>query len=85
MTPNDVLSCEDALRLLAEHLDRELDARAHAQVERHLDTCRSCYSRAEFETGLRASLADLGHEPVGPALAGRIHTLISNFTVADGR
>jgi predicted anti-sigma-YlaC factor YlaD len=84
MTTAEIRSCEDALRLLAAHLDRELSTVAHAQVEQHLARCRSCYSRAEFESRLKASLAELGRAPVEPALAGRIRDLIGTFTVAGG-
>lgn len=84
MSTTEIVGCEDALRLLADHIDRELDAPAREQVERHLETCRSCYSRAEFETRLKESLAELGREPVRPALAGRIRTLIGSFNVAGG-
>jgi anti-sigma factor (TIGR02949 family) len=85
MSTPEIRSCEDALRLLAAHLDRELDPPAHDQVVAHLETCRSCYSRAEFEKRLKASIADLGHEPVRPQLSERVQTLIRNFTVAGGR
>jgi anti-sigma factor (TIGR02949 family) len=84
MTRTEIRSCEDALRLLAALIDRELDAPTHAQVERHLETCRSCYSRAEFERRLKESVAELGQEPVRPELADRVHTLIRKFTVAGG-
>jgi anti-sigma factor RsiW len=82
---SQIQSCEDALRLLAAHLDRELDALSSRQLERHLEICRSCYSRAEFEKRLKERMAELGHEPVRPALARRVHTLIRSFTVAGGR
>ncbi len=82
MTPTEIRSCEDALRLLAAHIDRELDAPTRDQVDRHLETCRSCYSRAEFERRLKASIAALGREPVRPELADRLEKLISTFTVA---
>lgn len=85
MTTIEIRSCEDALRLLAQHLDRELDAPTHEQVQRHLELCRSCYSRAEFEKRLKASLAELGHEPVRPALADRVQTLIRTFAVPGAR
>jgi anti-sigma factor (TIGR02949 family) len=85
MSTPEIRSCEDALRLLAAHLDRELDSPTHAQVKAHLETCRSCYSRAEFEKRLKASIAELGHEPVRPQLSERVQTLIRNFTVAGGR
>lgn len=84
MSTTEIRNCEDALRLLADHLDRELDRSAADQVERHLETCRSCFSRAEFERRLKASVADLGREPVRPELSERVQTLIRDFTVASG-
>ena len=84
MTKSEIRSCEDALRLLAAYIDGELTAPTDARLESHLETCRSCYSRAEFERRLKASLAELGQEPVRPALAERVQTLIRSFTVAGG-
>lgn len=75
-------SCEDALRLLAAHLDGELDGPSDRELERHLDTCRSCYSRAEFERRLKDRVATVGHEAVRPELAERVHTMIRKFTVS---
>lgn len=82
MSPSEIQSCEDALRLLAAHIDRELDAPTSDQVARHLETCRSCYSRAEFEKRLKQDLAALGREPVRPELADRVQKLIRTFTAA---
>jgi anti-sigma factor (TIGR02949 family) len=73
----EIRSCEEALRVLAEHLDGELDGALHAEVERHLNTCRSCWSRAEFERRLKEQVRSLGHEPVEPSLVVRIHRLIA--------
>jgi anti-sigma factor (TIGR02949 family) len=80
----EIRGCEDALRLVAAYLDRELGGMESEQVRRHLQVCRSCYGRAEFEKRLRARLAELGHEPVRPELAGRVQSLIRTFTVARG-
>jgi anti-sigma factor (TIGR02949 family) len=82
MTDNEIRGCEDALRLLAAHIDRELDDTSRIQVERHLETCRSCYSRAEFEKRLKTSLAELDREPVRPELADRLRMMIREFAVA---
>lgn len=84
MSTNDIRTCEDALRVLAEHLDRELDESVDRQVERHLETCRSCWSRAEFEKRLKAALSGLDREPVRPELVDRVGDLIRGFTVAGG-
>jgi anti-sigma factor (TIGR02949 family) len=80
MTPKRIRSCEDAIRHLAAHLDGELEQRTAEQLEQHLERCRSCYSRAEFERRLKASLAELGREPVPPALGRRVSELIGRFT-----
>jgi anti-sigma factor (TIGR02949 family) len=81
VTRSEIKSCEDAIRLLAAYLDREVSEAAHAEVERHLSTCRSCYSRAQFERRLKKRLAELGQEPVRPALSQRVQELIKDFTV----
>lgn len=83
MSTTDIRSCEDALRVLAAHIDGELEQATRDQVERHLETCRTCFSRAEFERRLKDSLAALGREPVRPQLTDRVRALIDEFTVAS--
>lgn len=73
------IRCEEAVRRLAEYLDGELGERKDAEVERHLETCRSCWSRAEFERRIRARLADLRDDEVRPAFERRIRTLLGRF------
>lgn len=76
------IGCEEALRLLAAHLDREVTDRDDIDVVRHLEICRSCYSRAEFERALRARLAELGRRDPEPVFAQRIRDLVGEFTRA---
>ena len=76
---HDVLTCEEAIRLLAAYLDGELDGDSRGKMEDHLQRCRSCFSRHEFEEGLRAQLAELGKEPVRPEFRERIGDLLSRF------
>jgi anti-sigma factor RsiW len=79
MTNQPMISCEEALRELAAYLDDELSA-THAQsVAQHLDRCRSCYSRAEFERRLKGELSTLGKMPVQSDFEQRIRALISSF------
>ena len=73
------IRCEEAIRRLARYLDGELDDREDAQVVHHLETCRSCWSRAEFERRLRSRLADLGRGEVEPDFEDRIRTLLRGF------
>jgi anti-sigma factor (TIGR02949 family) len=73
------LTCAEALRLLAAHIDRELDRENSAELERHLDECRSCYSRAEFERRLKEQLASLHKHNITPDLESRVLSLLRGF------
>lgn len=77
------ITCDEALRMLAEFLDRELHFPEHEQLERHLELCRSCFSRAEFERRLNSEISRLGREDVSPEFDRRIRRLLGSF--AQGR
>jgi anti-sigma factor (TIGR02949 family) len=74
-----VIDCEEALRRLVEYLDAELRGERQREMEEHLERCRSCFSRVEFETRLKASTAGLRHEPVPAELEGRIRHILDSF------
>jgi anti-sigma factor (TIGR02949 family) len=46
-------SCEKVVQGIWEFLDHEMTADTLADVRKHLDLCRSCFSRVEFEELLR--------------------------------
>ena len=73
------LSCEDVIEKLLEYLDRELDAAAQLEVGRHLETCRGCFSRAEFERRLRARVAETGDVKAPESLRRRIRALVARY------
>ena len=77
------ISCEEAVRRLARYLDGELGGREEAEVEQHLETCRSCWSRAEFERRLRSRLGELRGGEVDPEFEGRIRRLLRGFEPAS--
>jgi anti-sigma factor RsiW len=80
MSDSTPITCEEALRLLAEYLDGELLGADHANVEQHLQRCRSCFSRVEFEEQLRTKLAALSEGSVTGAFEERIRSLIDRFS-----
>jgi anti-sigma factor (TIGR02949 family) len=73
------LDCEEALRRLFEFLDHELAPEERDAMQRHLQTCRSCYSRSEFERRLKAKLHELRQDdaPIDPQ--ERIRRLLQSF------
>lgn len=79
MSDDTPVTCEDALRFLAGFLDGELHTDAHERIERHLEVCRSCFSRAEFERRLKDEVGRLRRDDVSAAFEQRIRRLIGAF------
>jgi anti-sigma factor (TIGR02949 family) len=79
MSERDNIGCEEALRRLAEFIDGELSDSEQDNVERHLRTCRSCYSRMEFESRLKQRLSALSGDDAPAKSRDRIRKLIQGF------
>jgi len=79
MSDPKIINCEKALRHLFEYLDRELDGDLQAQMQQHMERCRSCLSRLEFEQTLKAHVQDSGTEQAPDSLRNRVNTLLREF------
>ncbi len=73
------IECEEAIRKLLEYLDGELGETDRSRMEKHLETCRGCFSRAEFERRLRARVAETGSAPAPESLRVRVRGLMERF------
>ena len=73
------MNCEEVLARVLDFIDRELPAKEHEQLEHHLESCRSCFSRVEFERRLKGRVTDLAHEESPRDLQSRIARLIKTF------
>ena len=49
-------SCEKVIESVFDYLDKEMTPENMAELQKHLDLCRSCFSRFEFEISLRQNL-----------------------------
>lgn len=76
MNERDRIHCEEVIAHLLDYLDGEMDAVRRAEVDRHLQDCRGCYSRAEFEKALRDKIGQLGQEKAPASLQRRLKALI---------
>jgi mycothiol system anti-sigma-R factor len=79
MNETRTIDCEEALHRLLDYLDAELRGESLYELEQHLDRCRSCFSRFEFERRLKAHVAELGSEPVPAELHDRIRRVLDSF------
>jgi|SaaInl8_135m_RNA_FD_contig_21_2198469_length_598_multi_13_in_0_out_0_1 anti-sigma factor (TIGR02949 family) len=73
------ISCEDVLAHLVEYLNGEVDEIKQAEIDRHLETCRGCYSRADFERLLKKKISSANAEAVPDSLKKRIDGLLEDF------
>jgi len=73
------MGCEQVLKRIFEFLDRELADEDRNAVERHLHTCRSCFSRMEFERELKDRVQALSRADVPSRALDRIKALIQGF------
>lgn len=76
----DDIGCLKALEMFYSYLDQELtDPESVAEFEHHLEHCRSCYSRAEFEGLLTERLKAAAGTRAPIALRNRLRGLMSDF------
>lgn len=73
------INCEEVLKHLVAYLDRETDAHTTAEIQRHLEECRGCFSRAEFERRLKAQVRAAGSRLAPERLRARIKKLVEKF------
>ena len=73
------IGCEQALKHLLAYLDQDLGGIKQREVEHHLEICRSCFSRAEFEKRLKIKLREMGRVSVWDSFEKRIKTILGRF------
>ena len=78
MTKREI-DCEQALRQIFEYVDRELGETEREAMHRHLQTCKSCFSRMEFERRLKGKLGTLHEKEATPEVTERIKGLLKSF------
>ena len=71
--------CEQALRQIFAYVDRELGAGEYAAMQEHLHTCKSCFSRMEFERLLKSKVGALRDEKATPSVSERVRALLKDF------
>jgi mycothiol system anti-sigma-R factor len=61
----DMITCHEALAVIYEFLDGELDGMSQERVQAHFDMCRLCYPQLRFEESFKAAVrrASQGEAP----------------------
>ncbi|ACL72795.1 putative transmembrane anti-sigma factor [Thioalkalivibrio sulfidiphilus HL-EbGr7] len=75
----DKLNCEEVIEQLFTYLDGELDHVHSAAIDRHLERCRDCFSRAEFEKRLRERIRASAKASAPDSLHRRVKGLLDQY------
>jgi anti-sigma factor (TIGR02949 family) len=75
----NIIRCEEVVDQLLTFLDREIEERRRDVIEQHLQECRSCCSRADFELALRSRVREVATKQPSSALREKIRHLIDQF------
>lgn len=73
------IPCEEVIEHIFAFLDEELDDETTERIEAHLQRCRDCFTRAEFEKHLRARVRDAAAAKAPDTLHRRIRDIIDSF------
>ena len=75
---SEVISCEDALRLVHDFIDGELEDVSRAEVEAHFEVCQRCYPHLRLEQRFREALQRAcAQEKASPELRQRVLQAVS--------
>lgn len=73
------MTCEEVIEQLFDYLDRELDNEVSERIDRHLERCRDCFTRAEFEKRLREKVNEAVEVEAPDSLRRRIRRVLDEF------
>jgi len=77
------IDCDEVMRQLFDFLDDEVDMGAHDEIHQHIEDCRSCFSRVEFERELRSRVQGAGQAAAPESLERRLSDLMRNLGLDD--
>lgn len=74
-----MLSCEQVLQDIWAYLDHEICEADLGHIKSHLDLCRSCFSRVEFEKLLRVEMKKKTEHCCPDKVKARIKSILDQY------
>lgn len=74
-----MLSCEQVIQGLRSFLDKDIKQDDVSQIKQHLELCRACFSRCEFEQLLRESMKKKTDCICPDKVKARIKSILDHF------
>jgi len=80
----EMISCEDALRLIHEFIDGELEHVSRERVKAHFDVCGRCYPHLCLEESFREAVHKAARgEKASPEFKSRLMDLLAEAAVEE--
>jgi len=80
----EMISCEDALGLIHEFIDGELEDVSAERVKAHFDACGRCYPHLKLEESFRVAVRKASHgEKASPELKARLMELLAEAATEE--
>ena len=76
---NKNISCEEVISMLFDYLDGALAGKTEAEIEKHLEDCKGCLRKVEFQLELKKRFSKLRDEITSKDLNNKINKLINSF------
>lgn len=76
---SEPITCEEVIEQIYLFLDQELDSTLSDRINEHLERCRDCFSRAEFEKRLRARVREAQEAEAPEHLHRRLQRVLNEF------
>ena len=70
------ISCNEALEKMFEYIDDILAGKTHSEFEQHIETCRGCLGKLDFQLKLKKRLAKVKPSPVSTKLSERLNNIL---------
>lgn len=81
---DEMILCEEALRLVHEYLDGELENVPRSQVKRHFEICGHCYPHLKLESSYREAVRRAAAGQRAPAeLKAKVRRLLAEARSED--
>lgn len=77
------IDCDEVMRQLFDFLDGEVAEEVDHEIHHHIDECRSCFTRVEFERVLKERIRASKDEVLPESLQDRITDMLKQFGTAD--
>jgi len=73
------ISCLEALKRVFDYIDNHIEDTSRNEFEHHIEKCRHCFDRVEFEKLLKYRLRALKHKKSSEGLRKRVDDIIMKF------